>query len=521
MSAIFFHSGCLSGDHRMTCGLRSIGAMTWTVGWSLEFWIASSVATTPSVRVGSRYIWAETCWNPIAGPPERTSSRTPVSRPDATSSAETRFCDRSTDGLSPRSRYSPACSACGYQFIWTTIVEGHTGWWSRLLWAAARGATTGVRAVLPPPPHATATAAAAAISSRDVAMPIEPSPPAHTFHRSHVNRMLARPGWRGRYSQEVPPPLRDAGASIVRPGRAGARGRAEALRRRHVGAGRRRPGRRGGRARRRRGAVRLRQEHAAAPGRGAGGAHLGDGARGGRPHRLGVPGRDAAAVAAGAGQRRAARRAGRGGGRRAPGARRPRARAGRTGRPRRQPAAHAVGRHADARVAGAGAHARSRAVPVRRAVRGAGRPHPAAARGRAAGAVRAPALRGAVRDALRAGGGVSGEPRGGAVAAAGAGAGGRGRAVRVPAGAGAAVRTGLHGEARRGGGVARCGSNSSDVPAGRRAAHLPREGGGTAEAARAAGGGARGRPGPVVRGQLPRPVAGAPVPAATAARGAD
>src|SRR5215472_6226746 len=198
MSAMVFQSGCLSGDHMMTWGLRSIGAMTCSVGWSFEFWIASSVATAPTMTDGSRYIWAETCWKPIAGPPERTSRRTPVSRPDATSSADTRFCDASTDGLAPSSRYRPACSACGYQFIWTTIVDGHTGWRSRLPPAAARGAVAGVRAALPPPPHATASATAAAISSRDVAMPIEPSPPAHTFHRSHVDGMLARPGRRGR-----------------------------------------------------------------------------------------------------------------------------------------------------------------------------------------------------------------------------------------------------------------------------------------------------------------------------------
>jgi hypothetical protein len=65
-------------------GLISSGASTASVGCFAEFWTASSVETWPRVIDLSAYICAETCWKPIAGPPVRTSTLTPVSWPEAT-----------------------------------------------------------------------------------------------------------------------------------------------------------------------------------------------------------------------------------------------------------------------------------------------------------------------------------------------------------------------------------------------------------------------------------------------------
>src|SRR5262245_30656092 len=259
MSAIVFHSGCFSGDHRMTCGLTSIGAMTWSVGWSFEFWTASSVATTPSVIDGSRYICADTCWKPIAGPPDRTSSLIPVSRSEAISSPVTRFFSESTAGAAPRRRYSPACSACGNQFIWTTTVDGHTLSRSSLLPLAARGTTVTVWGELPPLPHAVRRTRAATSANRAI-----------TDRTARSSACIPRLYW----------PV---------DGRSGAGRSEQALWRRHPGAGGRRPGRCRGRVRGRRGPVRQRQDDPAPPGRRPG---AGDGrrrARGRRARRLGVP----------------------------------------------------------------------------------------------------------------------------------------------------------------------------------------------------------------------------------------
>ncbi len=91
MSAIVLKSGCLSLFHMIMIGLISSGAITASVGCLAEFWIASSVETWPSVIVLSAYICALTCWKPIAGPPVRISTLTPVSLPPATSGPLTRF----------------------------------------------------------------------------------------------------------------------------------------------------------------------------------------------------------------------------------------------------------------------------------------------------------------------------------------------------------------------------------------------------------------------------------------------
>ena len=91
MSAIVLKSGCLSLLHMIMIGLISSWLTTASVGCFAEFWIASSVETCPSVIVLSAYICALTCWKPIAGPPVRISTLTPVSWPDATSGPDTRF----------------------------------------------------------------------------------------------------------------------------------------------------------------------------------------------------------------------------------------------------------------------------------------------------------------------------------------------------------------------------------------------------------------------------------------------
>ena len=103
-----------------------------------------------------------------------------------------------------------------------------------------------------------------------------------------------------------------------------------------------------------------------------------------RQPRLRVPGRHAAAVAHGAPQRRAVRRARRHGqGRAGPAGGRER-QARRARRVRGQVPEAAVGRHADARLAGPLARDGARRLPVRRAVRRPRRDHPRAPQRRAA-----------------------------------------------------------------------------------------------------------------------------------------
>jgi hypothetical protein len=82
-------------------GLISMGAATARVGCSLAKRIASSVLTWPSMMLLSVYICSETSLKPVAGPPERISSRTPVSLPSATSGALTMSFLVSTFGLGP------------------------------------------------------------------------------------------------------------------------------------------------------------------------------------------------------------------------------------------------------------------------------------------------------------------------------------------------------------------------------------------------------------------------------------
>src|SRR5215216_1655321 len=77
--------------------------------------------------LGSKYIVAVDFSKPVAGPPARSSSFTPVSLPWATSGAVTRLRLASSCGFGPRRAYSaPQDSMMGVQDVWTTIVLGHT-----------------------------------------------------------------------------------------------------------------------------------------------------------------------------------------------------------------------------------------------------------------------------------------------------------------------------------------------------------------------------------------------------------
>ena len=51
--------------------------------------------------LGSWYICEVTLWNPMAGPPERISTFTPVSTPDAISGPDTSFLSALMTGLAP------------------------------------------------------------------------------------------------------------------------------------------------------------------------------------------------------------------------------------------------------------------------------------------------------------------------------------------------------------------------------------------------------------------------------------
>ena len=98
-------------------------------GWpaAAEFWIASSVDTSPSVIAGSAYSWALTCWKPIAGPPKRISSshagRRGRRRPAGPSPSSR---SSRTVGFSPSIwKYAPY-SASANQSVCTTTGSGHT-----------------------------------------------------------------------------------------------------------------------------------------------------------------------------------------------------------------------------------------------------------------------------------------------------------------------------------------------------------------------------------------------------------
>ena len=117
---------CWAGSYISTTGERSSGATTARTRCRPATWAAWSVSAVPSSTDGSvnRVLTAGT--NPFAGPPERISSRTPVSTPAATSGPDTRLRALSTVS-SPPSRWNSApSSACGHQLDCTATVAGQT-----------------------------------------------------------------------------------------------------------------------------------------------------------------------------------------------------------------------------------------------------------------------------------------------------------------------------------------------------------------------------------------------------------
>ena len=73
--------GYVAGSHMIIQGAFSNVAKTAVVGSAAEFCTDSSVFTQPSSTSLSAYICDGTVWNPIAGPPERISTSTPVYSP--------------------------------------------------------------------------------------------------------------------------------------------------------------------------------------------------------------------------------------------------------------------------------------------------------------------------------------------------------------------------------------------------------------------------------------------------------
>src|SRR5512135_973056 len=73
---------------------------------------------------GSRYICGETFWNPIAGPPARSSTSTPVSLPCETSGPVTRLRAVSTLAPGPSRWYTAAWLTSGHQLTCTTTLSG-------------------------------------------------------------------------------------------------------------------------------------------------------------------------------------------------------------------------------------------------------------------------------------------------------------------------------------------------------------------------------------------------------------
>src|SRR6266545_7113877 len=162
MSPMVCQSGCTLGSHISMYGANSNGATTAVTGWRAEAVIASSVATSPNVISGCRYIVCAALWNPIAGPPARSSIRTPVGLPPwATSGPVTRLCAVSTRYPELSSSYRAPCSACGTHGVCTTTGSGQTP--LRLTcWLAAAGAAPA--SLLAPPEQPLATSAIASVT---------------------------------------------------------------------------------------------------------------------------------------------------------------------------------------------------------------------------------------------------------------------------------------------------------------------------------------------------------------------
>src|ERR1700755_1903957 len=114
--------------------------------------------------LGSAYSCDVTVWKPIAGPPARISSFTPVSTPPcATSSPVTDFLPVSNFGFGPSSWYWPPCSDSGFQSDCRTTVLGQPAAF-RSYWAGTAppaDAPGAGLAVSSSPPQAAATRASA------------------------------------------------------------------------------------------------------------------------------------------------------------------------------------------------------------------------------------------------------------------------------------------------------------------------------------------------------------------------
>src|SRR5919202_6474990 len=102
------------------CGFFSYQAKTARVGWLADEPICSSVPIMPSRMLSSWYIWAVTSWKPIAGPPARISTLTPV----VPSGPEYVFLFVSIVPLGPISWYRKPWSGSGHQLVWKTTVSG-------------------------------------------------------------------------------------------------------------------------------------------------------------------------------------------------------------------------------------------------------------------------------------------------------------------------------------------------------------------------------------------------------------
>src|SRR5919202_576041 len=102
------------------CGFFSYQAKTARVGWLADEPICSSVPIMPSRMLPSWYIWAVTSWNPMAGPPARISTLTPV----VPSCPEYVFLFVSIVPLGPIIWYRKPWSGSGHQLVWKTMVSG-------------------------------------------------------------------------------------------------------------------------------------------------------------------------------------------------------------------------------------------------------------------------------------------------------------------------------------------------------------------------------------------------------------
>ena len=94
-SAIVSTSGYVSGSHMMICGLMSSGATTDSIGVFSHDRIWPSVV--PNANVISSLVYSSVSTSlPMAGPPARISTLTPVGCPCETSDPDTILLSMST-----------------------------------------------------------------------------------------------------------------------------------------------------------------------------------------------------------------------------------------------------------------------------------------------------------------------------------------------------------------------------------------------------------------------------------------